>query len=169
MRTSRGKRLFNSKIKSLKSLKRIITHLQAKGKKVVFTNGCFDLLHYGHTKYLEDAKRKGDVLVVAVNSDASVKRIKGKSRPIIHQADRAKVIAALESVDFVTVFNQNTPFEVIKLLKPDILVKGADWNKNNIVGADIVKAQGGKVYAIKLAPGRSTTGIIKKIANDYGN
>jgi len=155
--------LFNSKIKSRKALKNIISRLQYQGKKIVFTNGCFDILHYGHAKYLEDAKGKGDILIVAVNSDASVRKLKGDSRPIVSQIDRAKVIAALESVDFVTIFDEDTPFEVIKLLKPNVLVKGADWNKGDIVGADIVLKQGGKVYAIKLAPGRSTTKIIEKI------
>lgn len=155
--------MLNAKIKSRKALKDIITRLKLRGKKIVFTNGCFDILHYGHAKYLEDAKRKGDILVVALNSDASVRRLKGKSRPIVSESDRAKVIAALESVDFVTIFNENTPWEIIKLLAPDVLVKGSDWDKSNIVGADIVQSLGGKVYAIKLAPGRSTTNIIKKI------
>ena len=155
--------MFNSKIKSRKALKSIIYRLQSQGKKIVFTNGCFDILHYGHAKYLEDAKRKGDILIVAVNSNASVHKLKGDSRPIVSQIDRAKVIAALESVDFVTIFGENTPFEIIKLLKPNVLVKGADWNRDSIVGADIVRALGGKVQTIKLAPGRSTTKIIERI------
>ena len=156
-----------TKIKSLKELRRILAGLRAKGKKVVFTNGCFDLLHYGHAKYLQDAKKKGDILVVAVNSDASVKRIKGSNRPIVGEMDRLRVIAALESVDYAVLFKEDTPLEVITSLKPDILAKGADWEKNNIVGSNIVLGYGGKVARIKLMPGRSTTNLIKKIAKNF--
>lgn len=152
-----------AKIKCLQELKRIITSLQNKGKKIVFTNGCFDILHYGHVMYLEKAKAKGDILIVAVNSDSSVQRLKGKNRPIINEFDRLRIIAGLSSVDYVTTFQQDTPFEVIKKLKPDILIKGSDWNKENIVGADFIKGYGGNVYTIKLAYDRSTTSIIKKI------
>jgi D-beta-D-heptose 7-phosphate kinase/D-beta-D-heptose 1-phosphate adenosyltransferase len=155
--------LSRAKVKSLASLKKIISSLQKKGKKVVFTNGCFDILHYGHVMYLQAARKKGDCLVVAVNSDASVKRIKGAKRPLVGEIDRANIIAALESVDFVLIFHQDTPLEVIKNLKPDILVKGADWKDKIIVGAEIVKKNNGKVVTIKLAGGRSTTNIIKKI------
>ena len=156
-----------TKIKSLGELKKIIPALRSRGKRIVFTNGCFDILHYGHTKYLEDAKEKGDILVVAVNSDASVKRLKGKRRPVVGEKDRLKVVAALESVDYVLLFKEDTPLKVISALKPDILVKGADWKKNSIVGSDIVSGRGGKVTRIKLAPGRSTTNLIKKIAKDF--
>jgi len=158
-----------TKIKKLKELRMILAGLRAKGKKIVFTNGCFDLLHYGHTKYLQDAKKKGDILVVAINSDASVKRIKGSKRPIIGETDRLRIIAALESVDYAVLFEEDTPLKVITLLKPDILVKGADWKKNNIVGSDIVSGCGGKVARIKLEPGRSTTNLIRKIAKDFRN
>ena len=163
MRTHRTSHLLETKIKNLNELKKITAHLKARGKKIVFTNGCFDLLHYGHVKYLQDAKRKGDILVVAVNSDASVRKIKGNNRPIVNEKDRANVIAALESVDYVVLFKEKTPLEAIKLLKPDILVKGADWGKADIVGADFVSAVGGKVLSMKLLKGRSTTALIKKI------
>lgn len=151
------------KIKSPKELQKIILRLKSKGKKIVFTNGCFDLLHYGHVKYLGDAKRKGDVLIVGVNSDSSIKRIKGKSRPLIHETDRLRIIAALESVDYVVCFKEDTPINLIKLLKPDILVKGSDWKKSNIVGSGFVLNYGGEVSTIKLAKGRSTTLLIRKI------
>jgi len=156
--------LSRAKIKNLRELRKEISRLKAKGKRVAFTNGCFDLLHYGHVKYLEDAKRKGDILVVAINQDASIRRIKGDKRPIVNEQDRARIVAALESVDYVTLFKEDTPLKVIKLLKPDILVKGADWNKDNIVGADVVLSYGGRVATIKLVKGRSTSGLIEKIA-----
>jgi D-beta-D-heptose 7-phosphate kinase/D-beta-D-heptose 1-phosphate adenosyltransferase len=155
------------KIKGLDKLTKIIAGLKAKGKKIVFTNGCFDLLHWGHVKYLEDAKSKGDILIVAINRDASVRRIKGTKRPIVKEKDRAGIVAALESVDYVVLFIEDTPLKVIKLLKPDILVKGADWNKINIVGADYVLSYGGRVSTIKLIQGRSTTGLIRKIAQSF--
>ncbi len=155
--------MLKAKIKNPNALKKIIAGLKARGKKIVFTNGCFDLLHYGHIKYLQDAKKKGDILVVAINSDASVRRIKGKIRPLINQKDRLKIIAALESVNYAVLFNEDTPIKVIKLLKPDILVKGADWKKNHIVGGDFVLGYGGGVCTIKFVKGRSTTNLINKI------
>ncbi len=157
-------RLLQNKIKNLGKLKKIISYLKAKGKKVVFTNGCFDLLHYGHVKYLEEAKKKGDILVVGINSDASIKKLKGDKRPIINEEDRQQLVAALESVDFVVLFKEDTPCKIIKLLKPDILVKGADWHKNNIAGKDTVLGYGGSVSTIKLVKNRSTSNLIKKIA-----
>jgi len=152
------------KIKEIYSLAKTIASLKKKNKKIVFTNGCFDLVHYGHVKYLEDAKNNGDILVVGVNSDKSVKAIKGKQRPIIKEEYRIKVIAALESVDFVFLFNEATPLKAINILKPDILVKGADWDKKDIVGADPVKRTGGKVLRISLVKGLSTSKIIEQIA-----
>lgn len=166
MRTCRTSPLL-TKIKKISELKKIISRLKAKGKKIVFTNGCFDLLHYGHIKYLEDAKRKGDVLVVAINSDTSVRRIKGDKRPIVNEKDRLRLIAALESVDYVVIFKEDTPFKVINLLKPDILVKGSDWHKDNIVGRDFVLSYGGKVSSIKLVKGRSTTNLMRKITHAF--
>jgi D-beta-D-heptose 7-phosphate kinase/D-beta-D-heptose 1-phosphate adenosyltransferase len=159
--------MLKSKIKSLKELKKIIATLKAKGKRIVFTNGCFDLLHYGHVKYLKQAKRKGDILVVAVNSDASVKRIKGDKKPIVKEWDRLGVIAALESVDYVVRFNEETPLNTIKMLRPDILVKGSDWLRNRIVGSDFVQGYKGKVVTIKLVSGRSTTDLINKIVKVF--
>ena len=163
MRIGRADRLLEQKIKSPAALKRALSLLKKSGKTIVFTNGCFDLLHYGHVKYLEEARKKGDLLVVAINSDTSVRRIKGKGRPLVSQADRLRVIAALESVDYVTVFGEDTPLRIIKLVKPHILVKGSDWNRADIVGRDIVCGYGGKVITIKLMKGRSTTNLIKKI------
>lgn len=152
------------KIKKIKELKKTVDSLHRQGKKIVFTNGCFDLLHYGHVMYLEKAKAKGDVLIVGVNSDSSVRRIKGNGRPIVKETDRAYVVAGLESVDYVTIFKEATPFKIIKTLKPDILVKGSDWNKNNIVGSGVVARYGGRVSTIALARGRSTTNLIHRVA-----
>lgn len=160
-------RLFEEKIKNLRDLKKIIYRLKTKGKEIAFTNGCFDLLHYGHVKYLQEAKKKGDVLVVGINSDASVKRIKGNKRPIINEKERLSIIASLESVDYVILFKEDTPLKTIKFLKPDVLVKGADWNRNNIVGRDIVLEYGGKVSTIKFVNNHSTTNLIKKIAKAF--
>jgi len=163
----RAKNNLEAKIKNLNALKRISLRLKAQGKKIVFTNGCFDLLHYGHVKYLQDAREKGDILVVAVNSDLSVKKIKGNKRPVVNQKDRIRTIAALESVDYVTLFREDTPIKVIKLIRPDILVKGADWDKASIVGGDFVTSHNGKVSTIKLAKGRSTTDLINKIVKAF--
>ncbi len=157
--------MLKRKIISLSGLKRILTGLRKKRKRIVFTNGCFDLLHFGHVDYLQEAKKKGDILVVAVNSDASIRKIKGKKRPIIGEKNRLSVVAALQSVDYVVLFKEDTPLKVIKALKPDILVKGADWDKKDIVGSDFVLSRGGKVITIKLSKGYSTTDIIKKIAS----
>ncbi|MFA5145209.1 MAG: D-glycero-beta-D-manno-heptose 1-phosphate adenylyltransferase [Candidatus Omnitrophota bacterium] len=159
--------MISSKIKTLAELRKIILRLKARGKVVVFTNGCFDILHYGHAKYLEDAKKKGDILIVAVNSDASIKRIKGDKRPIVGQYDRLRLIASLESVDYAVLFNEDTPLKTIKELKPDILIKGSDWDKKQIAGSGIVLSRGGKVSTIKLIKGRSTTNLIKKIAKIF--
>jgi len=167
MRTNRAGPQLKRKIKSLASLARIASRLKRQGKSVVFTNGCFDLLHFGHAKYLEDARRKGDILVVAVNSDSSMRKIKGPKRPLVSQDFRLGLLAALESVDYVVLFNEETPLAAIKKLKPDILVKGADWTKNNIVGSQFVRSLGGKVSTVRLVRGLSTTNLIKKIARTY--
>jgi len=159
--------MITEKIKTLPELKKIVTALKSKGKKVAFTNGCFDILHYGHTKYLQDARAKGDCLVVAVNSDSSIKKIKDPRRPITGQDDRLRVIAALGCVDFVVLFNESTPLKLIKALRPDILVKGSDWDKKNIVGGDFVKSYGGRVLTVNLVKGRSTTAIIEKIIRNF--
>ncbi|MFH0918707.1 MAG: D-glycero-beta-D-manno-heptose 1-phosphate adenylyltransferase [Candidatus Omnitrophota bacterium] len=141
--------------------------LKRSGKRIVFTNGCFDILHYGHVKYLQDARSKGDYLVVAVNSDSSVKKIKAKNRPVIAQSDRLKTVAALASVDFVVLFNADNPLRLIKTLKPDVLIKGADWSKQRIIGADFVSSYGGKVLTVNLVKGRSTSALIEKIVRDF--
>ncbi len=155
---------FHNKIKSLSQLKNEVRKIKQNGKTVVFTNGCFDILHYGHVKYLQDAARLGDILVVGVNSDTSVRKIKGKNRPINNESDRARIIAALESSSLVTIFNEETPIELIRLVRPDVLVKGSDWKNKTIVGADFVLKHGGKVKTIRLSKGRSTTNIINSIA-----
>jgi rfaE bifunctional protein nucleotidyltransferase chain/domain len=160
-------RKLEEKIKGLKELKKITAVLKKHGKKIIFTNGCFDILHYGHAKYLQEAKKKGGVLVVAVNSDSSVKKIKGGSRPVIPEKDRSRTLAALESVDYVVLFREVTPLKTIETLKPDILVKGSDWDRKDIVGSDYVKRHAGEVVTIKLLSGRSTTNLIKKIARKF--
>jgi len=137
--------------------------LKRQGKKVVFTNGCFDILHRGHVEYLQKAKQLGDVLIVGLNTDASVKRLKGAERPIVQQEDRAIVIAALAAVDYVCLFDEDTPYELIRAIVPDVLVKGADWSVENVVGRDIVEAAGGMVKTIDFVPDRSTTSIITRI------
>jgi len=135
-----------------------------RGKIIVFTNGVYDLIHAGHVTLLEKAKRLGDVLVVGINTDASVQRIKGSTRPIVPQKDRALVLAALEAVDYVTFFGEDTPYELIRRLKPNVLVKGSDYSPDRIVGRELVK----KVVTIPLVAGRSTSVMIKKILKAYG-
>ena len=157
--------LYN-KIMTLEALKKRLIQDQAKGDKIVFTNGCFDLLHKGHVDYLSKAADLGDKLIVAVNTDDSVRRLgKSVSRPIQDQDARATVIAALESVTYVILFNEDTPFELIQALQPDVLVKGSDYAINQIIGADIVLAKGGRVETIDFIPGYSTSAIEKKILN----
>jgi len=156
-----------TKIISTTGLKRKVSRLKQNGKRIVFTNGCFDILHYGHVKYLQDARGKGDYLVVAVNSDSSVKKIKAKNRPVISQGDRLKTVAALACVDFVVLFNEDNPLRLIKALKPDVLIKGADWSKQKIIGADFVKSYGGSVLTVNLVKGRSTSALIEKIVRDF--
>src|SRR4030067_717602 len=148
-------------------LKKVLAELRQKRKKIVFTNGCFDLLHVGHVKYLAKAKRTGDVLVVGLNSDSSVRRLKGKGRPILSQKDRGEILAALESVDYVTIFKEDTPDKLIRLVRPDILVKGADYKADNIVGAEFVHSYGGKVKTIPLVRNKSTKSIISSILRRY--
>jgi D-beta-D-heptose 7-phosphate kinase/D-beta-D-heptose 1-phosphate adenosyltransferase len=167
MRNGRAGSLLERKIKGLKDLQNILFRLKAKGRRIVFTNGCFDLLHYGHASYLEAAKSKGDILVVGVNSDGSVRRIKGKNRPVVSEKYRARGVAALESVDYVIIFRENNPLKAIKYLKPDMLVKGADWNKTDIVGRDFVESYGGRVITVKLVKGFSTTNLLKNIAKAF--
>lgn len=138
-----------------------IPFIRQAGGKIVFTNGCFDIIHAGHVQYLEQAKALGDNLIVGLNSDASVKRLKGETRPVNGQQNRAIVLAALSSVDYVIVFDEETPYELIKAIQPDVLVKGGDWTEDRIVGADIVQAKGGKVISLPFVEGQSTTRIIE--------
>jgi len=156
--------MIENKIKSLSQIKKIVMQLKKQKKIIVFTNGCFDILHLGHIKYLEEAKREGDILIVGINSDNSIKKIKpGAGRPINKQSERQKILAALANVDYVVLFNQTTPLNLIKIIKPNILIKGADWSIDKIVGKNIVESYGGKVKTINYLKGYSTTGLIKKI------
>jgi D-beta-D-heptose 7-phosphate kinase/D-beta-D-heptose 1-phosphate adenosyltransferase len=137
--------------------------VRGRGATVVFTNGVFDLLHSGHVRYLRDARRLGDALIVGVNSDRSVRAIKGPERPITPAEERAEVLLALECVDVVAIFDEQTPDAIIRRVQPDVLVKGADWGPDNIVGRDTVEARGGRVVRMELAPGHSTTDLIRKV------
>lgn len=152
-----------TKIVTLPAAQATIRRLKADARRVVFTNGCFDLLHPGHTRYLSEARRLGDHLLVAVNSDESVRALKGPNRPILPQDVRAELLAALASVDQVVIFDDPTPFQLIQALLPDILVKGGDWAEDAIVGADIVRADGGRVVRIPFQTGFSTTSLIEEI------
>ncbi len=134
-----------------------------KDKKIVFTNGCFDLLHVGHVKYLQEARSKGDFLVVALNSDDSVKKLKGPTRPIQNESDRSEILAALAAVDATLVFSEDTPENIIKAIRPDVLVKGGDWKTNQIVGGEFVQSYGGQVLSLLFIDGKSTTSIVSKI------
>ena len=136
---------------------------RAGGERIVFTNGVFDLLHPGHVRYLQEARAQGDALIVAVNSDRSVRAIKGPSRPINDERDRAEVLAALACVDAVVIFDEDDPHAIISAIQPDVLVKGADWAEDRIIGRDVVEARGGKVVRIRFAEGYSTTGMIRRI------
>lgn len=150
-----------SKIVTSAKMKRLAQKLRAARKKIVFTNGTFDLLHLGHITYLEKARQQGDLLVVGVNSDRSVKSYKGPGRPLNPERDRLRVLAALACVDYVVLFSEPTPLNLIRLVRPHVLVKGADWKKSQIAGAEDVESWGGKVKRVRLVPGRSTTRILK--------
>lgn len=151
------------KIKDRAELALLLEALQKAGDRVVFTNGCFDLIHVGHVRYLERAKSLGDILVVAVNSDDSVLRLKGPGRPILSDVYRCEIVGSLHMVDYVTVFAEDTPLQVIEQLRPDVLVKGGDWPIDQIVGRETVEARGGRVVAIDFEEGFSTTSIIDRI------
>ncbi|MDA8419524.1 MAG: D-glycero-beta-D-manno-heptose 1-phosphate adenylyltransferase, partial [Desulfobacteraceae bacterium] len=151
------------KLMELPALRARLARQQALGRRVVFTNGCFDIIHQGHVSYLAAARRLGDCLVVGLNSDQSIRALKGPQRPVNPESSRARVLAALGCVDFVVIFGEETPLELIRSLKPDLLVKGADWPLDRIVGAPEVLARGGQVAAIPMAPGFSTTGMIQRI------
>jgi rfaE bifunctional protein nucleotidyltransferase chain/domain len=154
-----------SRLKSLDEIVAISTRGRGNGQIVVFTNGCFDLLHRGHVHLLREAKAAGDLLIVAVNSDRSVKAIKGPTRPVFSEADRIELIAALEMVDYVILFDEPDPYSLIAAIKPNILVKGGDWGADEVVGADIVERDGGRVVLVPYLKGYSTTEIIERIRN----
>ena len=156
-------------ILSKASMKFIREKFKEEKKKVVFTNGVFDIIHSGHIDYLIKAKALGDILIVGLNSDSSVKRIKGEKRPIISQTERAFVLSSLKPVDYVVLFEEDTPFEIIKALVPDVLVKGADWSLDKIVGSDIVLSSGGEVTNISFVNDQSTSRIIDLILSRYSN
>jgi len=142
--------------------------LKGAGKTIVFTNGCFDLLHIGHVRYLKAAKAQGDILVVGLNSDSSVRMIKGPNRPVVPENERAEVLAALACVDMVTIFEESDPLMTIRTIVPDVLVKGADWAEDAIVGRAVVEAAGGRVVRVPLTAGASTTRVIETILANYG-
>jgi D-beta-D-heptose 7-phosphate kinase/D-beta-D-heptose 1-phosphate adenosyltransferase len=151
------------KIKERKKLRGIVEDLKAKGKRVVFTNGCFDLLHVGHVRYLEQAKALGDILIVGINGDHSVRGLKGPLRPILPVEDRAEILSGLGCIDYITVFDEPTPLELITLLKPHVLVKGGDWTKDEVVGREVVESLGGKMVLFPFVEGSSTSNLIEAI------
>jgi D-beta-D-heptose 7-phosphate kinase/D-beta-D-heptose 1-phosphate adenosyltransferase len=152
-----------NKVCTLEALLTRVAGWRAAGQKIVFTNGCFDLLHAGHVTYLEGARNLGDRLIVGLNTDRSVSALKGPTRPVIHEADRARVMAALESVDAVVLFDEDTPLDLIRAIRPDVLAKGSDYSEDQVVGGSDVKSWGGRVALVDLVPGRSTTKIIGKL------
>lgn len=151
------------KIYKTEMLAPVITKLKAEGNKIAFTNGCFDIIHTGHTRYLKEARKAGDLLIVAVNSDHSVRNLKGDKRPIVSLNERMEVLSEFWFVDFVVSFDEPDPFKVIKALKPNLLIKGGDWPVDKIIGKDIVEADGGSVFTIPEIPGQSTTNVIDRI------
>ena len=160
---TRSRRRSADKVLELRELVRVLASPRAAGQRLVFTNGCYDLLHAGHLELLERAAEEGDLLVVGLNTDASVRRLKGTMRPILPYPERARLVAALEVVDFVTSFDEDTPAEIVRALDPDVLVKGGDWALDRIVGRETVEASGGRVVRVPLAEGLSTSGIVERI------
>lgn len=156
------------KIKGREELRKIVEALKLEGKQIVFTNGCFDLLHVGHIRYLEKAKGLGDILIVGVNSDRSVRMIKGPERPILPEEERAEVLSGLGCIDYIILFDEPTPLELIAQLQPHVLVKGGDWTKETTVGKEIVESSGGKVVILPFVEGHSTSNLIKTILERYG-
>lgn len=154
------------RIKTWSEISHLTKEFKKEGKKIVFTNGCFDIIHFGHVKYLEEAKECGDILIVGLNSDQSVSRLKGPTRPVNGQFERAYVLSGLKAVDYLVIFDQDTPYELIQKLEPDVLVKGGDWKADQIVGSDIVLAKGGQVKSLNFQNGFSTSNIIDKINKD---
>jgi rfaE bifunctional protein nucleotidyltransferase chain/domain len=158
----------SKKYKTLDDIVRIRQELSLKGKRLVFTNGCFDILHLGHVRYLNHARTLGDILVVGVNSDLSVRRIKGNARPLVPEMERVEVLAALECIDYVFLFDDQTPQKIIEAIVPDILVKGSDWKLQDVVGRDVVEKNGGAVLTIPVVEGFSTTAIILTVLDRFG-
>ena len=161
-----NKIIFNPLMEGYEGLIELISKLKSKNKKIVFTNGVFDIIHRGHIEYLNEARSLGDILIIGLNSDKSVKIIKGDSRPINHENDRAFVLSNLKAVDFVAIFYEDNPYNLISKIVPDILVKGGDWDIDKIIGSDIVRKNGGKVLSLKFIDNYSTTKIIKKISEN---
>lgn len=159
--------IINLKILDDKSLHQQLSIWRFLNKKLVFTNGCFDIIHFGHIDYLSKAKDLGDILLIGLNTDNSVKRLKGNNRPIKNQQERAVLLASLQFVDGIILFNEDTPYNLIKKIKPDILVKGSDYKKEEIVGADIIKNTGGEIITIDFLEGYSTTSILDKIRKNF--
>jgi len=155
------------KIKGRKELLRILKHLKAKGKRIIFTNGCFDLLHVGHIRYLEEARALGDVLIVGVNSDSSVRKLKGSKRPVLPEEERAEILSGLGCVDYITIFDEIDPLKLITSLQPNVLAKGGDWTKEQTVGKKVVERSGGEVVIIPFVQGASTSNLIKTILKRY--
>jgi D-beta-D-heptose 7-phosphate kinase/D-beta-D-heptose 1-phosphate adenosyltransferase len=155
------------KIKKREELLRIIKGLKAKGKSIIFTNGCFDLLHVGHIRYLEEAKALGDVLVVGVNSDASVRKLKGPKRPVLPVEERTEILSGLGCVDYITIFDELDPLALITSLRPNVLVKGGDWTKEQTIGKEVVEGLGGEVVIIPFVKGASTSNLIETILKRY--
>jgi rfaE bifunctional protein nucleotidyltransferase chain/domain len=155
----------SGKLKSLEEIKAIVVDARTNGKKVAFTNGCFDLLHRGHVHVLRAARACADLLIVGINSDQSVKQIKGPKRPVLPESDRCELLGAMEMVDFVILFNEPDPYNLISAIRPDVLVKGGDWNTEKIIGADMVEEAGGRVVVVPYMKGFSTTEIIERIKN----
>jgi rfaE bifunctional protein nucleotidyltransferase chain/domain len=156
------------KLKSLEEIKAIVVAARNDGKRVAFTNGCFDVLHRGHVHVLREARACADLLIVGINGDQSVKQIKGPARPVLPESDRCEVLGAMEMVDFLVLFNEPDPGNLIADIRPDVLVKGGDWNSDKIIGADVVEAAGGKVVVVPYIKGFSTTEIIERIKNSDG-
>jgi D-beta-D-heptose 7-phosphate kinase/D-beta-D-heptose 1-phosphate adenosyltransferase len=163
---SAGKSEFGPGMEKLRTRETLVREVESRrrmGQKIAFTNGCFDVLHAGHVQYLREARAQADVLVVGLNSDASVRLLKGPGRPVNAMDARAFVLGSLEAVDYVTVFNEPTPLELIQMLRPDVLVKGADYRRENVVGADVVEASGGRVHLARLREGYSTTRVLEML------
>jgi len=163
-----GPRYEGTKILALPELQKVVSRLRGQGKKVVFTNGCFDILHVGHIQLLQQARARGDVLIVGLNDDASVRGLKGDQRPLIGQADRAHVLAALDAVDFVILFAEPTPMPLIETIRPDVLVKGGDYALDDVVGRGLVESYGGRVELVPIVEGFSTSDIVRRIVERHG-